>query len=314
MSNEKFKQTTRDSVLGEEQVETHPSFGMIQITRISGGKRRLFGSSIQEHAHAIRLKIYVDAERRHSLGEDSYWPGRRPYIEVEMSAAQYAEAITTMNVMNGVPCTVLYKDGKRVDQPPLVEVETDKVKVGFEKKIREAAAGLSKLEDVVAQALDDAKMTNKQRDELKKQLVDPIRTAYREIALNAPFVLEQFERATERITKVAKAEVDALVTHVAQMAGIDALKRMTGGQKEKLLMGYVKITNGWSTGDVDMATWTKIDHWQSTNGGIKGPIMEFNLRLEADDEGSNWMRCIAYDNSGREPLGAGAPSTWKLVE
>lgn len=221
----------------EEIEETHPSFGMIQLHRTSGGaKRRLFGSSIRDHAHTVRLTITDNAIRKHSLSSDSYSASfKNEVVEVEMSAAQFAEFLTTQNVGFGIPCTVTRKLGKRVEPIPELEVETDKIRTGFEAKMRTTAVGLKKARDSARAVIDAAKLSQKGKDELYKQLVGPIDQAITELTLNAPFVMDMFEEATERITKTAKAELDALVTHAIVVTGIEALKTMSPAEKTKRL-------------------------------------------------------------------------------
>jgi len=92
----------------------HESFAMLGITRSSCSfSQNLFGSSIQ-HSHTIRLKI-APAKIDRMLNRDWFHANTKPYIEVEMSYSQFAEAITSMNVGDGVPVTLRRLDGKTIE-------------------------------------------------------------------------------------------------------------------------------------------------------------------------------------------------------
>lgn len=210
----------------EDEVETHSSFGLISFSRTQGGgKRRLFGSVLRDHNGAVRLRIYDHAERRTSLGVDRFYShGKNLLTEIEMSGAQFAELITTMNVGSGVPCTILYKNGQKVGSPPQTEVEVDRIKRGFRTKMHAAVQGLRDLAAVVDHNLGEANMTAKQRAQLRAAIVGPIERMSMEIGINAPFWLEQFEEASERIVTAAKNEIEAMLTHVVQQAGLSKLR------------------------------------------------------------------------------------------
>lgn len=207
----------------KEHRETHPSYGMVGISRVSIGgsaKMRLFGSSLDRHYSTIRLRIH-EAERIHSLGQDRFH-ARRCVVEIEMSAAQFAEFVTTPNVGDGVPCTIRYVNNERIADPPDgPRVEAEMVREGFDENVRKVAARLdalmkmaAKLEKVAPSAAD------------RKEIAHEIRMARQEIASNLPFMLNQFEEATTRITTAAKAEVEAFVTHAVLSTGLDTLKKL----------------------------------------------------------------------------------------
>jgi len=95
----------------------HESFAMLGITRSSCSfSQNLFGSSIQ-HNHTIRLKI-APAKIDQMLNRDWFHANTKPYIEVEMSYSQFAEAITSMNVGDGVPVTLRRLDGRMIEDCP----------------------------------------------------------------------------------------------------------------------------------------------------------------------------------------------------
>lgn len=207
----------------EEKWERHPSYGHVQFARVSIGgglnrKHRLFGSRIDNHSTAIMLRI-VEAERVHRLGEDWTHGTGKMVAEVELSAAQFAELLTTMSVGTGVPCTIRHRaDVGPVGDPPETETEVERSRESFRERVTGVAATVRPFLDKI-EALA-AKLPIKARDEVRMQASLVIQ----EIEKNVPFYLEQFREATERVTTAAKAEIEAFATHAVTVAGLDALK------------------------------------------------------------------------------------------
>lgn len=206
----------------EEERVRHPSFGMIGITRTYGnGRRRLFGSVMDQHDCSMFIRIYP-GERVHALSVDRYIATTlTPIIEVELSPAQFAEFLTTHNVGMGVPCTVRSLNGKQVEGVPDDDaVERERIRDGFKDDMKQLA---DKMRDIVnrANAILDGSgtLTKDKRNELKGY----IHKIVQHVESNIPFVLDQFERATDRVTSAAKAEADAFLTNVLHRAGLDAL-------------------------------------------------------------------------------------------
>lgn len=203
----------------DEIVEKHPSYATIRIHRTMGGRPRLFGSPITDHRHTIRISIAA-AERVHSLGYDRYHSScNRPIMQVEMSAAQFAELITTVN-SDETPCTLRIREGVRVEDPPDdVKVEADLVREKFGADVKAALAGLQPTVAAVEAILAKKSLTNADRAAAQAALHQFVRL----IGDMAPFMLSQFEEATQRITTTAKIEVDAFMTSVIVAAGIKAI-------------------------------------------------------------------------------------------
>src|SRR6185312_8767541 len=99
----------------ELQVEEHESYGVVGFNRVTGNPGSLFGSSIN-HSNFIRLRISRAAREWHL---STYWyRDREQLIELDLSAAQFADLITSMNVGVGVPCTLRYVGTDRMAECP----------------------------------------------------------------------------------------------------------------------------------------------------------------------------------------------------
>ena len=87
----------------------HPSYGILRLTRASNGGQgvALFGSSIH-HNNTIRLSISKGFEERKE-NETRYYgyaAMKDSYIDLEMCYSQFAEAITSIGMGEGVPVTI----------------------------------------------------------------------------------------------------------------------------------------------------------------------------------------------------------------
>ena len=202
----------------DEFEREHPSYGILHIARTSGSGSaiRLFGSPLATHYGTIQLTI-SKGKWSHGLHYDRYFGMNKEFIEVEMSAAQFADAITSLNIGSGTPCTIRYVQGERVAEPPEEATEAEHIRDNFENaldKYTEKARTYRKRIEALT-----SKLSAKAKDEIRVAL-DVIE---QQLASNVPFVVKQFQEATTRITTSAKAEVDAFVTGVVRAAGLQSI-------------------------------------------------------------------------------------------
>lgn len=233
--------------LFDSEPETHPSYGLLQISRISGATSSLFGSPIQ-HQSTIRLRI-ARAHRRRDLHHDWYGEDDQ-LIEIEMSAAQFAEAITSLNMGVGTPCTLRRLNYEEIPSPP-TDSPRKLIEDEFGRKIQELAVGFQQsVREAVVLLTDPAKksLTRADRDALVRMLSH----AEMELTANLPFVGRCFNETTERIVSAAKFEIDAFITMAALATGMRELT--TSGLVPALMEttvtadGDQAILNGNQTG------------------------------------------------------------------
>ena len=90
---------------GDGLTYSHESYGMISISRQTGGRELpLFGSEIGSN-NTMSIKI-EKADVTQNLGTNWYY-GHELVCEVLMSPVQYAEMISNPNTP-GIPCTIKY--------------------------------------------------------------------------------------------------------------------------------------------------------------------------------------------------------------
>ena len=202
----------------DEFEREHPSYGILHISRMSGGTSsiRLFGSPLATHYGTIRLTI-SKGKWLHGHNHDRYFGMSKDFIEVEMSAAQFADAITSLNMGSGTPCTIRRVGGERIAEPPDHATEAEHIRDNFENTLgtftAKAKTYRKRIEELTT------KLSTKAKDEIRIAL-DVIEDQLRS---NVPFVVKQFQEATTRITTSAKAEVDAFVTGVVRAAGLQSI-------------------------------------------------------------------------------------------
>ena len=167
------------------------------------------------------MSVYAAKDEEGYGDKRVYTQSNRPIVELEMSSAQFAELLTTMNMGQGVPCTLKYADGKQVDQTPLM-AEDKPIDIGkkfFEKNAKEFSDKISTVTKQLSEELEDIKMSKKSKDKVNNILTK----VRQEVCANMPFYVEIFEETAEKVISESKAEIDAFVTSGIVRAGLDAL-------------------------------------------------------------------------------------------
>jgi ElaB/YqjD/DUF883 family membrane-anchored ribosome-binding protein len=199
---------------------SHPSYAMVGIYRVTGNPGKLFGSPLPEHYSTVRLRI-KRAVRINSSGQDRYHAISGGEIaEIELSPAQFADFVTTMNVGDGVPCTLRYVARERIPNPPDEKSEAEQVRQTFHQDIASLTNEISILQDRAQQILGAKGTVTAQQ---KRELLAEIRRVTMEVTDNLPFILTLFQEATQKSVQAAKAEVDAFMSIAALQKGFQAL-------------------------------------------------------------------------------------------
>lgn len=208
------KSRKKDKILGHE--ETHPAFGMISIDRSynCSGRRPLFGSNLVKHPTLISVSIKRGV-RCHHLSYDSYFERGLPIAEVDLSATQFTELLTTMNHGSGTPCTLRWANGKRVPDLEEDESEIERLQSELIAELKERTDKLKKTRDSLKEIL--AGVSKKKQ----KEATAALDSAIAELEGGLAFVLEQFQEATDKVVMAAKGEV---VSYIDQMAGEEGAK------------------------------------------------------------------------------------------
>jgi hypothetical protein len=207
--------------MDDRKVSKHPSYGMVQFNRISGSKRRLFGSTVSDHSNTILLRI-SQGERVFDLKEDRYYSGNKAIIEVELSSAQFAGLLTTMNIGSGVPCTIRRVNNESVEPPPEEGNEMDRVREGFKEDLKNIGAKLAGAKQALSAILAKKSIGKGDKESISKL----VSSMFMHFEANVPFVQEQFQRATDRSVANAKAEIDCTITDAVTKLGLKTLGQL----------------------------------------------------------------------------------------
>lgn len=202
----------------------HESFGLAGFSRItSGSGQALFGSSIK-HSNTIRFTVRRAEVDRH-LEQDWYHPTRsQPIVEIEMSQAQFAEMITSMNMGNGVPVTIKYVEGKEMAQCPH-ESKVQQHSNEFKQRMKEFSQRVNTYGKELY-ALIEKRLPQKDQGTVK----NIVQQIVQEVESNIPFYETQFIRQMEKTQTEAKAEVEAFVNNKIHSAGLTSLLGEAGAQ------------------------------------------------------------------------------------
>ena len=186
--------------------ETHPAFGMIGASRVQngGGGAILFDSDIR-HQHSVRVRISTASRDRH-LNRD-WIRDDKQFVEVEMSEAQWASFVSSMN-SQGVPCTIR----RREDEIQVPEIP-------FEPRLEEsmdevATAGTKALKQIM-------ECFEKVEEKPNKGNIRSLRRAIENAPSNMRFAAESLVEHSENVVQKARADIEAMVLTEATRLGID---------------------------------------------------------------------------------------------
>lgn len=189
----------------ERVTDSHPAFGMIGAYRTQVGPpgAAVFDSDIR-HQHTVVVKIQR-AERTRELARD-WIHGRDELIEIEMSEAQWASFVSSMNT-SGVPCTLRRignEQVERVDYAPRLEHSIDETRRAAD----EAFADIKEaFEEYQAQPTKGNLRTLQARIE--------------NATPNVVFAGKSLGEHAENVVQKARADIEAMVTAHAERLGIE---------------------------------------------------------------------------------------------
>ena len=207
------------SLNGTLKNSSHESYGMIGVSRVTCRPNvNLFGSSIK-HSNTVRLRI-KKAEVIIDLHTDWYG-GKKELIEVELSPTQYAEMLTSMNIGDGVPCTIRHINRDRMADPPEVK-QRQIFEEEFEKdvhKIKEVCKDNAKeISKILLKKGSITVVERKKIDVMVKMLLQDVNS-------NLPFIQRSFNESIDKTILEAKGEVEAFVTNKVLSLGIKGLEK-----------------------------------------------------------------------------------------
>lgn len=192
--------TIKETDLGTQI--SHPAYGMLAFSRITGGNQTLFGSSIKHHDIIGMTIRHGDVTR--GLNKDWYH-GSDEIIHVEMSYSQFAEAITSLNQGTGVPCTIKFQAGKGA----IPECDFINKRIQFVDEFNKTIDDCIKDADEILNETDKilAKKSIGKADRAK--IANNMKRIAHMINDNSSFIFRQFQEQMDKTITEAKGEIEA---------------------------------------------------------------------------------------------------------
>lgn len=199
-----------------ENKDKHESYGMLQFSRVSGGIKALFGSSIQ-HKDTIVMTLREGEVSRH-LNNDYYF-GSKEIVQVEMSYSQFAEAITAMNIGTGVPVTIKYIQGKgKMEDCPFVD-KKQQYEEEFAEHLEDIKKEASNTISEVKEIFEKKSIGKGDKEEILKKL----QRLESQIGGNTEFIYKQFNEQMDKTVTEAKGEIEAFCQNKMNSIALAAL-------------------------------------------------------------------------------------------
>jgi len=202
----------------EDVEESHPSFAQLSFHRYSGGHNNLYGSAIR-HQEYIALQIKRSVKHISPYSE-YYYAYSAPLIEVFMSQAQFAEAITTMNMGSGVPVTLHSLKGEFFPKCPEFN-QAQKANNDLNQKMNEFADKIAHGQKRINEILGKKGAINKGE---RKEISNIYSMLMQDLRSNLPFLHECMTEAFDKTAMSAKADIEAFYVNAVNRLGLEALE------------------------------------------------------------------------------------------
>ena len=198
--------------------ENHESYVMVSASRfVSNCKQTFFGSSI-EQGGGVELRIRKASVNR-SLNTD-WFHGEKEMVSIRMTSSQWADFISTMNVGEGVPATLTYFDGKKIEPPPFKSK-----RVIFEEEFGDDMKNIAdKIEYITKNTKEilSAKKALTKAD--RESILNSIVMLKQEIEKNLPYVQRTFNESMDKTVLEAKSEYENFIATAIQNIGLENIK------------------------------------------------------------------------------------------
>lgn len=199
----------------EEQKYQDRSYGQVSFSRIQSTGKELFGSVINHNSY-ISLKINSSEMVEDDLYQTHYFE-RDKLIEINLSTAQFAELITTLNYGSGTPCTIEFIKGegripykKPYDADILKTLETV-----VETEQKRVTGVVYDLQEELQEVLSKKSIGKKDKEELKLKISVLIQNCIN----SHSFAEQQFVKNMEKHVSDCKTEIDSTLAQRAKLLG-----------------------------------------------------------------------------------------------
>jgi len=196
-----------------ENKKEHDSYGMISISRFSGGGCQFYGSDIN---HSGGFSITISKSYMENKYASKWHYSSDELIEVNISTNQFIDLIGANLNTSGVPCTIKHINCQRIEQ---IEHVVDK-KCEFRNNMNETYEEFYKRIDNILELLSDGNIGKKKQ----KDLIHEMQILKGHIKSNTDFIMDRFNESMDDTITEAKQNISNYVDHKVQSLGIEAMR------------------------------------------------------------------------------------------
>lgn len=211
------KITTLSTARATEERIAEPCYGLLSFSRCQANSAQgLFGSNI---GHETIIKMTVKRAYEGNWHGCSHYFGDSEIVEVAMSYSQFAEAISSFNVGEGVPVTLRYTEIDGSIPAPKIPNVRSKLDKNFSQHINECVDLVSKAEDRIKELFSKKSLTKGDKEELLS-LIGRVKSG---VGHGTAFAVDEFHKHMEKIITEAKTEVEAFAENKLHSIAMAAL-------------------------------------------------------------------------------------------
>jgi hypothetical protein len=199
--------------------ETHPSFGLVNVYRVSSSPaQRVFGSDGRFH-ETMCIEI-SEATIKRDLSQEWIGASKAPYIRIRMTDAQYGHMFGSVGQGSGTPCTIERLNYEMVPDAPEPQPFTSK----FSSDIKDTMAeSVSKLTAIIERMSDvnkpGAKVPGKKE---LSEIMSSLEMALRGITSSLEFVENSFNEQMQDKIDEARQAIQSYLRNVLEKRGLSA--------------------------------------------------------------------------------------------
>lgn len=208
---------------------TPEAAALISFSRISGSTALV--DSEFDHQGYIKLRIN-QCKRQHSLSRTWWFSIQKdPYVDVDMSYAQFANLISNLNNGEGTPCTMKYLLDRKFPN-----VEPEQSRVLFDKDIVNKVSAIKPAVDALARGIEDLKISVKSKQTLKALL----HRVTRILDDSLPFIVSSYAEHLDNLKQKAELEISSYLDMRVHQYGQDALEALKFPGKDKQVDNFLE--------------------------------------------------------------------------
>lgn len=213
----------------KDVVKTHPSFGSVRMSNVSG-RTNLFGSLI-DTGHCIRIEVMEGSMREDHNGLPEYADNGKTVLTFEMSELQWARFISSPGKGIGTPCTLIRRDGKRVEGNPYVDKRL--IENSFD-TIKEKASGITEKVDSVLSDVEAALNGGATTKKALREIAEKLHDARRDLSERLPWMTATLDEHIQKSVEDGKAAVDQHFKRVQDHVQHEIERSVSGSQAHNI--------------------------------------------------------------------------------